>query len=151
MCHLTELGVDTMSDFLLVVKTAFEDLLDKRLLRVESSILCSEAFGNAAVVLSGRHLRIRVVRDRDQMFADAASCGSPEAWYPLQMVLRAVGVASAMPEGLLTPSEAAKLVEDHFTELDDGLAGHNMAITEAKLAELRRVALREFLDRSRGE
>jgi len=132
-----------MSDFLPAVVQAFQSLLDKGLLKVETSVYDREAFGNGAVVLSGRNLRIRMIRDRGQVFAEAASCSLARDWFPLQMVLRAVGVTFPVPEGLLTSDEAAKLVEQCFSELDNGLANHRVTQTRAKLAEMERVSTRE--------
>lgn len=139
-----------MSDFLPAVVHAFQSLLDKGLLKVECSVYDREAFGNAAVVLSGRNLRIRMIRDRGQVFAEAASSSFPTDWFPLQMVLRAVSVTLPMPAGLLTSDEAAQLVEQSFSQLDNGLANDRVAQTRAKLAEIERVSTRKVTERFRG-
>lgn len=88
----------------------------------------------------GGHLRIRVVRDREETITDAASRLEPENWSPLQRVIHAVGTASPPPEGLLSPAEAAGLVERHFRALDKGLAADARVGTRRRRAELEQQA-----------
>lgn len=134
-----------MSDFLEAINDAFATAIDSGLLGIESSIHDAEAFGNAAVVLAGGNVRIRVIRDRDETFADAASRLDPGTWYPLQRVIRAVGASSPPEDGLLSPSDAAQLVERHFAELDRGLAANELDQTRRTLEELGERARERFL------
>jgi hypothetical protein len=138
-----------VSEFFHEVEQAFQDLIAKSALVLESSRYEPESFGNAMVVLAGRNIRIRLVRDRGQAFAQAASNLHPEDWSPLQRVLEAVGVSSARPEGLLTPAQAAQMVEQHFDALDVGLGCSEIRKTRAKLAQLERIAADRFLERLR--
>jgi len=55
-----------------------------------------------------------------------------------------------MPAGLLTSDEAAQLVEQSFSQLDNGLANDRVAQTRAKLAEIERVSTRKVTERFRG-
>lgn len=41
-------------------------------------------FGNALVILESAELRIRIVRDRGQIFTDVASLLEPDRWLPLK-------------------------------------------------------------------
>lgn len=139
-----------MSDFLKAVSDAFSAATMGGRLKVESSRYDAQAFGNAFVVLAGANLRVRVIRDRDDVFADAASCVEPEDWYPLQRVIRAVGVSPPPPEGLLSPAETARLVECNFSALDAGLAPDAWNRTKAKLAQLGQEALARMTNRLKG-
>jgi hypothetical protein len=134
-----------MADFLRAVTEAFKNLLTRGLLSVESSIYDEQAFGNAVVVLAGRSLRIRVIRDRGEVFADAASSLYPDDWFPLQRVIRAVGVSSPPPEGLLTPEQAADVVERYFADLESGLGSNHIKQTRTALAEVGRFELKQRL------
>ena len=136
-----------MSDFLQSVTEAFRSMLSRGLLNVESSDYDAEAFGNASVTLAGQNLRIRIVRDRGDILAEAASRLRPEDWYPLQRVILAVGVSPAPAEGLLTPQQAAEIVERHFPDLDRGLASGHFDHTRTALAELERFAMKRLMDR----
>jgi len=129
------------------VGDAFAAAIGSGLLAIESSMLDAEAFGNAAVVLAGGNVRIRVIRDRDETFADAASRLDPENWYPLQRVIRAVGAPSPPEDGLLAPADAAQLVERHFADLDRGLAAGEFDRTRKILGELGEHARERFLSR----
>lgn len=62
-----------MSDFLDAVTAAFRNLIDRELIAVRSDQYDAKAFGNAVVVLSGGNVFIRLVRDRGDVRADAAS------------------------------------------------------------------------------
>ena len=136
-----------MSDFLQSVTEAFKSLLSSGFLSVESSGYDAQAFGNAIVVLAGQNFRIRMVRDRSDVLADAASRLSPDDWFPLQRVVRAVGGSSPPAEGLLTPQQAAEIVERYFTDLDRGLGSGHIDRTRTTLAELERFALKRLMDR----
>lgn len=126
-----------MSDFLRAVTIAFHRIIDGGLLAIESDQYDEKAFGNAVVVLTGGNVRIRLVRDRGDVFADATSASFPDDWAPLERILMAVGAPQVRPEGLLTPDEAANLVEQHFSVLDAGLSGDRLNETRTRLAELK--------------
>lgn len=138
-----------MSDFLQTVTDAFKSLLSRGLLNVEFSGDDAEAFGNAVVVLAGRNVRIRLVRDRGDVVAQAASASDPNNWFPLQRVIRAVNASFSTHEGLLTPAEAAGLVERSFTDLDSGLGAACIDQTKAILAELERFAMKRVMDHAK--
>ena len=55
-------------------------------------------------MLTGGNLKLRIVSDRGDTFADATSTTFPDDWAPLERVLLAVGLSEAPPEGLLTPN-----------------------------------------------
>lgn len=136
-----------MSDFMQSVTEAFRSLLSRGLLNVESSGYDAQAFGNAFVTLAGQNLRVRMIRDRGDILAEAASSLRPDDWFPLQRVVRAVGVASAPAEGLLTPQQAADMVERYFPELDRGFGRGHIDHTRTALAELERFATKRLMDR----
>jgi hypothetical protein len=139
-----------MSDFLDAVTNAFSTLIDSGQLRVEASSYDAQAFGNAMVILASNEFRIRVVRDRDDVFADAASRLEPEEWYPLERAIRAAGVPSAPPESLLSPAQAAGLVERYYSVLARGFAAEEFDRTKRQLALLEQQAHERTLERLKG-
>ncbi len=138
-----------MSDFLQAVTDAFKSLLSSELLAVEFSGHDAQDFGNAVVVLAGRNVRIRMLRDRGDVVAQAASALEPDNWFPLQRVIRAVNVSSSTHEGLLTPAEAAGLVERGFTDLDSGLGAAHFNQTRTILEDIERFAIKRVIDQAR--
>lgn len=136
-----------MSDFLESVMEAFKSLLRRGLLNVENSGYDAQEFGNAFVILAGQNFRVRMLRDRGEVFAEAASGLQPNDWFPLQRVVRAAGGASPPAEGLLTPKQAAEIVEQHFDELDRSLGKDQVDYTRTLLAQLERFALKRLTDR----
>jgi hypothetical protein len=119
-------------------------------LSIESSGYDAKVFGNAFAVLAGQDLRIRVVQDRGESFAEAASSLDPDNWFPLQRVIRAVGICAAPPEGLLRPDEAAQLVEKYFTDLSTGLGAKNLEQTKTTLSEIESFSLKRLMNRTQG-
>ncbi len=134
------------SPFLTEVRSAFGELLQRGDLTLRSSVYDEEAFGNSAVVLAGQNFQVRLLWDRGDTFADARSSASPE-WRPLERVLRAVGVAGAPPEGLLSVGQAAKLIQRHLFALEAGFAPGSSAETERVLRTLDADALKQAEDR----
>ncbi|MGQ0430296.1 MAG: hypothetical protein ACT4UQ_10210 [Gammaproteobacteria bacterium] len=139
-----------MSDFLQQVTAAFAPAIAGGQLGIESSAYDEQAFGNALVVLAGANLRVRVIRDRDETFADVASRLDPENWFPLQRAIRAVGISSAPPEGLLPPATAAQLVERYFQDLNAGFAQERWGNTKCELEALGRAAKERMMARVHG-
>lgn len=137
-----------MSHFVESVLEAFRPLLSRELFSVESSMHDPEVFGNAVVVLAGDNLRLRLVLDRGDTFAEAAGRSDPENWFPLQRMIRAVGAKSPPAEGLLTPNEAAEIVDRHYEALDTGLRDSDFDRTKRALAEMECLATKRLIDRT---
>ena len=107
------------SAFLEAVRTSFEPFLRSGKLRVTSSLYDKEAFGNAAVVLEGRHFALRLVRDRSQEFAEVRATLPFVKWRPCGFYLHAAGVPGVSPEPLLrSVDDVAGLVGEHLNALE---------------------------------
>lgn len=91
-----------------------------------------------------------MIRDRGEVFADADSSLYPDDWFTLQQVVRAVGVSSPPPEGLLTPEQAAEIVERYLDDLDSGLGSSRIEQTKKELADLERLAIKRLVDGAKG-
>lgn len=52
----------------------------------------SDSFNNALVVAQSGDVRIRIVRDRDQVFADLGSAAEPDTWFDSAVVMDALGL-----------------------------------------------------------
>lgn len=137
----------SMSDLGESVAIAFERLIESGLLAIIADQYDEKAFGNAIVVLAGANLRIRIVRDRGDIYADASSVSFPDDWAPLERTLLAVGARIARREGLLSPEDAATLVEQNFPLLDIGLSEAQLDETRTRLAEMKRFKKAEALRR----
>jgi hypothetical protein len=138
------------SDFLQDVARACANLIQRGLLVVVSSTYDARAFGNAAVVLAGGALRVRLVRDRGKVIAEVACADRPEDWSSLQRVLRVIIGSAAPPEGVVTTDEAARMVEGHWDQLQNACSPANVGATRAQLAELERQAMKAFIERAKG-
>jgi hypothetical protein len=143
-------GLIVTSDFLQDVARAFATLIHRRLLAIVSSTYDAQAFGDAAVVLAGSGLRVRLVRDRSQVIAEVACADRPTAWSSLQRVLQVILGPAAPAEGILTTDEAARIVEAYHVQLQDACSPARVGETRARLAELDRQALKEFIERKKG-
>lgn len=106
-------------------------------------------FGNAVVTLAGGGIRVRLVRDRGSVVVDICSIDDPEQWSPLQRALKTFLGSSSPPEMVLTPTEAAMLVEQYYDDLKNAYSPKLLAETNKKLVGLGREAERAFLLRGR--
>jgi len=74
----------------------------------------------------------------------------PDHWFALPRVIRAVGIVPSPPEGLLEPDQAAILVEKYLSELEHGLGSSQFQRTKAALDDMRRFALKRWVDLENG-
>jgi len=126
------------SDFLVRVTSAFNNLLVRGALKLESSLYDPKAFGNAAVTLVGKNFRVRLIRDRADLIARIASAADAEDWFPLAWVLSAIGVPLPPPAGLLAPEQAAELVERYLNDLERGFDQSHIEQTRKQENTIRR-------------
>jgi hypothetical protein len=107
--------------------------------RILESRYDAQAFGNAALVLAGDALRVRVTRDRGQLLVEL----SPEDhydWFDEQIVLQFVGAeaeARSLIEGefrVLAPS--ARAMRRHFPQILSAFQPSEWPRTKAALTEL---------------
>jgi hypothetical protein len=100
----------------------------------------SEAFGDALVVLQSGDFRLRIVRDRSQIFADLGSVTEPETWFDSTIVMQALGLTTQHlfggtdPQSVL-PSIAAFL-KSFWSELITMFDPRHFAATKARLTGL---------------
>lgn len=121
-------------------------MLSRGILTIESSRFDPQSFGDSYVILRGGNMRLRLVRDRGEVFAQVASVGEPAHWYPLQRVVCAVGVSPAPPEQPLSVEELAGLVSTHAAAIEAGLSPDRFEATRAKLRELGQDSARRLRD-----
>jgi hypothetical protein len=100
----------------------------------------SEAFGDALVVLGSGDVRLRIVRDRSQIFADLGSIAEPDAWFDSTIVMQALGLATSPAFGgtdprIVLPGIAAFL-KSVWPELMRMFEARNFAATKRQLTEL---------------
>ncbi len=100
----------------------------------------SEAFGDALVILESGDLRVRLVRDRSQIFADLGSVADPDTWFDSTIVMEALGLATQPAFGgtdaqVVLPSIAAFL-KAVWSELVALLDRRRFAATKRQLTEL---------------
>jgi hypothetical protein len=121
------------SDFLREVRAAFDAPLREGLLEVESSLYSAEALGSGLVELSGKNVLVRVVRDKGDVFAEAAANSKPAQWWPFEWVLDAAGVKEPPPWGFMPIAETARLFAAHRAELEECFSSENRKRTLEKL------------------
>ncbi len=132
--------------FLEEVTGAFAALIARGSLAVVASRYDPYAFGNALVILAGGRLRVRLVRDRGPVMADVSGVDNSEQWSPLQRVLRTFLGSAGPADSVLTPAEAAGMVDQYYDDLQSAFSPALLGRTRAKLAELAREAERNFIE-----
>jgi hypothetical protein len=74
-------------------------------------------FGDALLVLAGPSIRVRLVADRGQVFADVADPAAPTKWYELRPVLREITDSKAMGPWR-DADEAVAAIASHLLQLE---------------------------------
>lgn len=100
----------------------------------------SEAFGDALVVLESGDVRLRIVRDRSQIFADLGSVAESDAWFDSTIVMQALGLTTKPAFGgtdpqIVLPGVAAFL-KSVWPELVRMFGARTFATTKRQLTEL---------------
>jgi hypothetical protein len=121
------------SDFLREVRAAFTASLQEGHLDVESSLYSAESLGSGVVELAGKHILVRLVRDKGDVFAEAAANSKPAQWWPFEWVLDAAGVREPPPWGVMPIAETARLFLQHREELEKCFSPENRKRTLEKL------------------
>jgi hypothetical protein len=130
----------TMPDeeFKSVVSRAFEPEVASGALRVVRESYSEEAFGNAEVVLEASEFRLRLVRNRSELFAEAAHPRFPDEWTWLQLVIRAFrGEREVEHDYSIDPHTAAGLVRGNWDLLTRGFAKGWWRMKRARLRRLK--------------
>ncbi len=126
------------------VRRAFGPLLQSGSFRlVEEEIFT--AFENAAVVLQGGAVRLRIMRERGQTFANFASLFDRNAWVSSSLVARLLtGVQP--PSAVIELDQFARWVDDNLPALRErfGLRQYYKTMAELRRLEAAASARRRF-------
>jgi hypothetical protein len=78
-----------------------------------------EHFGNALLILENRQVRFRFVRDRGQLFADAAEPGNKGEWWDLRFVAELVGDSTLAKRErcAVTFGELVRAIEQNYSSI----------------------------------
>jgi hypothetical protein len=109
------------SPFLTEVLHVLGPLVTKHNLHVAEEIYSRQNFGDALVVLEGKGMRIRILRDRGQTFVDIGSVMNPEAWRSLQQALRASTGSCEVADGPIDLEIAMTLLSQRFDIIREAL------------------------------
>ena len=107
-------------DYVKNFKSEIAPLVLAGLLRIVEERSDPSHFGDALIVLEGPQVRLRLIADRGQFFADVASGATPPRWLPLRAVLPHVektglGAGSGPWK---TIGEVGQHLRDNFTALE---------------------------------
>jgi hypothetical protein len=114
-------------------------------LKVAETQFHPESFGNALVVLDGRNVRLRFLRDRGETFLEVSARDEGSQWHAAQRALRAVTGAADVPEGPLGLDDAADFLERNLEILEEGFATAVYSRTAERLRFLDNQAVHEFM------
>lgn len=100
------------------------------------------SFGNAVAVFEGGTLRLRVVRDRGQVFADFGSTVDSTEWFDSRVVASLLETEVDANVGgsdiQLALSGIARFAQDHDGQLEHRFSGAQYQNTKKKLEEIQR-------------
>jgi hypothetical protein len=127
-------------DFLTQVGAAFSFLEQTRRFRLVSHE-ASPSFGDALADFESPTLRVRVLRDRGQIFVDVAPAQDPASWFDLPLLLTFVGEAEAA-EALLAGGQedvcrVAALLQANYDSIERALGQLRSPDVVRRLSQLR--------------
>lgn len=124
-----------MTDLLRLIETELLPRIAKRGFRVVQSEV-TDSFDNASVILESPELRLRVLRERSQVFADVGPVAEPGTWFDSAVVMDYLGLSA----------DAGFHDRDHHKVLQ-GIG----AFVNAMWDDLRSRFAKEQLDRTKRE
>jgi hypothetical protein len=121
------------NDYLKDFKSAVEPLVLAGTVRVVDEKSDPAYFGDSLLVLEGSRIRIRLVADRGQFFADVSSVAAPPRWLPLQSVLPHVIAGTSPSWGpWKTIPELGRLLQAHFYAIEVFLNSGDPALSRIR-------------------
>ncbi|MBN1852517.1 MAG: hypothetical protein JW829_07320 [Pirellulales bacterium] len=90
---------------------------------------------HASIVLEAYELRLRLVRDRSQIFVDFQSSENPseDDWFSFDMIRQLL--TGEIVDSAEMDDEKAQFIDDHFREIVDAFIPSRRKETEGKLHE----------------
>ena len=127
-------------DFLTQARAAFSFLEQTRGFRVVSHE-ARPSFGDALADFESPTLRVRVLRDRGQIFIDVAPAQDPPSWFDLPLLLTFLGepdaAASLLAGGQSDMREVAALLRAHYDDIERTLGQSRSPDVVRRLGQLR--------------
>ena len=125
-------------DFLHQVGSAFSFLTKGGY--VVSDRLVATSFDNALVDFSGHEMKVRVIRERSQVFIDFAAMVDPETWFDLDIVLRLLDADTesrrVVGSGEASVEALAAVLQQYLSSIEIAFETKNYPTTKQKLAAL---------------
>ena len=127
-------------DFLTEARAAFSFLETARGFRLADDTR-RDSFGDAIVDFESATLRVRVLRDRGQVFVDVSPADGPPAWFDLPLLVKYLGDPDAashlVASGQRDTQEAGDLLRAHYSEIEGLLGSSRSADVVRRLTSLR--------------
>lgn len=121
---------ETMNDLLTYLVSHLSFLYND----YEARFVDSQVRGpDALLVLEVGELRVRLVRDRSQIFVDFKSCGNPseDDWASFDIIRQLL--TGEIVDDAVMDEEKARFIQDHFAAIIDAFRSGNRGETEKKL------------------
>jgi hypothetical protein len=128
------------------VRTQTPWILEALGFRIIGDTYDPRAFGNSIVTLQSAEVRLRFIRDRDQILAELASLAEPDKWWNLVFLLEAIH--GAIPQSRFELEAVAAMLRDNFPRLVEAL-GPELAQTKQELERRRQERLKALQQPSR--
>ena len=106
----------------------------------------AESFGNYVGVLESEYFRIRITRDRGDIYIDLASLLDPERWFNIDRLLSIVRPdrRAGLPLDERTLEDGAILLKENYERLSGLLGSEHYAETKRSLEALGNMVMGRF-------
>jgi hypothetical protein len=126
------------------IKEALLSFVEERDFEVVDESYSPEAFGNAVVNLQSKDFAVRVVRDRDQIFADVGPAQTFDEWHDLSRVLEFLGHGRA-DTSAFELDQLASTLKAHYNELKNLFSKNSYPSISKQLTQFEKEKTRERL------
>lgn len=101
----------------------------------------AKVFDNAMVVAQGHELRVRVVRERGEVFVDFGSTAQPAVWFDSSVVMEYLGLRGSdgwhSSDAQAVLSDLGGFIAEHVRALEGKFALSEFAMTRKELVVVR--------------
>jgi len=134
------------SSFSNIVRTAFGKLISSYGFKIVEDQHDSSNFGNAVVVLDSSDFRIRLVKDRDQIFGEVASYSEPETWYGIDRLYEVINL-KPIPKQSGSIDDIVAAIEKDLVRIEHSLHPMRFSATKKELERIGELAKQAMLKR----
>lgn len=116
------------------VLAGYSDMLSTNGLQVVEDRFDPDYFGDSFLVIANERIRVRLVRDKGQVFGDIGSCSEPDVWWQLADILPCMERGTTPPPRIeLNLSCVMQVFAENYADLETAFSAQQYPATRGLL------------------